>query len=572
MKRRSLLILSGIALLFASCGNKGGKSGLLVPKDASMVIHINSASLSSKLSWDEIRQTNWFKKASAKATDSLAQQLLADPSRSGIDTKSDFVLYLKKHGRSGYFVLEGSVADPAAFEKMLTAMHKEAPAEVKKEGEISYMGAGGRSAIAWNKTMFAIVNHHDMPDLAGAFMKNRRHDHDEDEDDDDPGVSSDSLNAFAKQALNVKGSDNLDTDSRFADLVKNDGDIHFWMDMGKLYGGMGGGFMSMMKVSALTEGNIVAASVSFDNGKITAKAKNYHSDEMNKILSDNRPKPVSADVINRIPSSDVVGVLALNYSPNALKELLKMIGVDAIADAFLAKINFSIDELIKANKGEILLSLSDLNAATDSMSFGPGHKFPFMKNSAKVLFATSVNDKAAFDKLVTVIWDLSKQFGMSGNDTDTTKKKSGINYKLKDDWFAASNSPEYTDKFLAGGNNKLPFADRISGHPFGLYIDLQKIIRFIGSLQRGERDSSKAALNASLGMWQDITAWGGDYKDKASEMELEVNLVDKNTNSLKQLNQYLDKMVVTMEKSKMAKIKEVTIEDLKEAPPAPSPK
>jgi hypothetical protein len=95
-----------------------------------------------------------------------------------------------------------------------------------------------------------------------------------------------------------------------------------------------------------------------------------------------------------------------------------------------------------------------------------------------------------------------------------------------------------------------------------------------------EGNSKTEAVNISLNMWQDILAKGGDFKDKASEFEFEINLVDKNTNSLKQLNQYMDKMAALKEE-KMAnlKIKEVTLEDIKkanegmkEAPPAPKKK
>src|SRR5258706_10399533 len=123
MLRQLLLILSALAFLFTSCNKKGGKSGLLVPKDAAIVVHINSASLSSKLSWDEIRQTNWFKEMSKDGTDSLSRQLLADPASSGIDTKKDFVFYLKKHGQGGYLVFEGSLANVAAYEKLLMQMN-----------------------------------------------------------------------------------------------------------------------------------------------------------------------------------------------------------------------------------------------------------------------------------------------------------------------------------------------------------------------------------------------------------------------------------------------------------------
>ncbi len=76
MKRKLFLPVLIITVLFASC-KSGGDSGLLVPKDAAIVFHINNASLSSKLSWDEIKQTNWFNELSKQATDSLAPQTAA---------------------------------------------------------------------------------------------------------------------------------------------------------------------------------------------------------------------------------------------------------------------------------------------------------------------------------------------------------------------------------------------------------------------------------------------------------------------------------------------------------------
>jgi hypothetical protein len=212
----------------------------------------------------------------------------------------------------------------------------------------------------------------------------------------------------------------------------------------------------------------------------------------------------------------------------------------------------------------------------DTMNFGGMTRVYPGKPDMKVLFATSVNDKASFEKMVTLIWDLSKQFRKGGDDEDNKDDaaKAGINYKLENNWFAVSNSAEYTDKFLAGGNNKFAFTDKITGHPIGIYVDLQRILKFSGTM--APDSSSKVAIDESLKMWQDITAKGGDYKNKSIEFEFEINLVDKNTNSLKQLNQYIDKLATFSNSRKRMSIKEVTIEDLKEeeskVPPPPKEK
>ena len=112
MKRASLLLTLSlfVLLLVVSC-KKGDKTGLLVPEDAGVVVHINSPSLSSKLSWEEISQTEWFQELSKEATDSTAQKLLKDPAQSGIDTKADLVFFIKKQGRGGYVAFTGTVKD-----------------------------------------------------------------------------------------------------------------------------------------------------------------------------------------------------------------------------------------------------------------------------------------------------------------------------------------------------------------------------------------------------------------------------------------------------------------------------
>ena len=159
---------------------------------------------------------------------------------------------------------------------------------------------------------------------------------------------------------------------------------------------------------------------------------------------------------------------------------------------------------------------------------------------AKVLFATSINDRAAFDKLIGA-------FKAQGAD-DFSKSIPDINYKLDNNWFAISNSTDYVNKFLAGGNNNLAFANKISGHPFGGYIDIQKIMR---STQGTAKDSSAViAYNASLQMWQDLVITGGEYKNGALSGEIELNLVNKNTNSLKQLSAYFDQLSRIMKAKK----------------------
>ncbi len=55
------IMLVGFALLINSCSTKTNEEGKMIPKNAPVIVYFNTKSLLSKLSWDEIKQTNWFK-------------------------------------------------------------------------------------------------------------------------------------------------------------------------------------------------------------------------------------------------------------------------------------------------------------------------------------------------------------------------------------------------------------------------------------------------------------------------------------------------------------------------------
>ena len=558
MKRTSLfLVLSSFVLIFTASCKKAGKTGLMVPKDAAVVVHINSASLSSKLSWEEISQTDWFKEMSKEADDSTAQKLLKDPGQSGIDTKADLVFYMKRQGRGGYMIFEGSIKDATTFESFNKEINK--GAATVKDGDINYMTLEKSGMLAWNKSKFAYIADSPMPDMQQAFDKSSSF--------ETYKFPADSLKKFGKDALTLESSDNLDSDSRFTSMINDGSDMHLWMNASNLYGNSLGGMLSMMKFNLLLENNVSATSLNFDNGKIVMKSKGYYGKEMSKLLADYPAKPISKDILNRIPSPNVIGVVAMNFQPEGLKEFLKITGFDGMANGFLGRMNYSVDEFIKANKGEFLLAVTDLEMKTKekTMEMGEGeapYKYSTTEPDMKVLLATAVNDKAAFDKLIGIV--LAETKGISSSNTPE------IHYKLDNNWFAASNSADHMNKFLSGESTKNTVSEKISGHPIGFYVDIQKIIK---STESSVTDSSgKSAMTISHNMWQDIIATGGEYKDKALQFEMEVNLVDKNTNSLKQLNQYINNMY-KINQEKKNKYKDMVIEDADttQAPPAERP-
>src|SRR5688572_1722901 len=257
MKRTPLFFLLAFVLMLASCKD-GNKSDLFIPKDAAVVFHINTSSLSSKLSWEEIKKTTWFQDAyNQSSTDSFAKKLMDNPDASGIDVKSDFVFFMKKRGRGGFNVFEGSIKDAAAFEALVKQMTKKD--KVEKDGDWNVMNTDDRSVTIWNNSKFAVINNMPMGDFNPMAGRSEQ-----------TNFGTDSLRIFGKQVMTLDSDESLFDDDRFASVMKDGGDMHLWMNSGALYSDMAG-MMSMMKIGALFQDNVTAGTISFEDGKIAGR-------------------------------------------------------------------------------------------------------------------------------------------------------------------------------------------------------------------------------------------------------------------------------------------------------------
>lgn len=544
MKPRNLMglcIVLALSVLLHSCSS-ADKNALPVPKDAAFVLHLNTKSLNSKLSWEEIKKSTWFNEAEGKATDSLARQLLNDPESSGIETKDEIVFFVKRtNSNEGFFVVSGRVKDAAKFEAFNKNISEGKNAAAAKEGDITSMSLNKKVLVSWSgdKFLYVIDGNTGGAPWGSNFPQSGMDSLTVDSSgnpvmpdmDRYEGKPAD-LKGYTASLYKLPADSMLINDSRYKDLLGKDGDMHFWMSAEHAYGaGVPMGMMSMLKLEKYFKESVTAASLSFENGKIVMNARSYSNDEMNNLAKKYAGKDINTNFLERIPSDSVAAVLILNYKPEGLKEFLKIGGLDGMANSGLAEMGITLDDFITANGGDLLLAVTDFQIKPYTISLGEGTEpYTGTKPDAQVLFATSVGNKAAMDKLIGV----GKNFGQRMR-TDTS-----IFYNLTNDLFALGTQQALVDQFVKGGNRKHAFGDKLKGHPLGMYIDLQKFIRVFGSVAK---DSSAMALtNASLAMWQDIVVTGGEFNDGAVNQLVEVNLVDKNTNSLKQLNQYADKM------------------------------
>lgn len=375
--------------------------------------------------------------------------------------------------------------------------------------------------------------------------------------------TEDSLVKFASEVYTIKGSASVGSNDKFADMMKESGDMHFWMNPGKFYQGAMGAMLSLTKASILFEGNYAAATLNFDKGKIVIDGKNYANKELVALNKKYKPENLSEDMLKKIPAGNVNAAFAAKYSPEKLKELLVLLGVDGLANNYLGEVGYSLDELVQASNGDLLVSVSDFEVAEKETKYtidGKEYSFKNKRPDAKLLFATSVKNKASFEKLLT---GLKEKFG--GDNDMFSKAFSNLPpYLLRDNWFLAGDSGLVHT--YGSTSTKHAFISKIAGHPMGGYVDIQKFI--IGG--RNSVDSSAAPFfDESVKFWQDVIFYGGEYKNGAMESHFEINLVDKNTNSLKQMVSYLGAMLRSLKNETERHRVEIFDEELQNFPPPP---
>lgn len=529
-KRFATAITLLVAFFVLSTGcKKSTNIGLNVPKDAAIVLHINSGELNKKLPWSEVKSTQWFQKAiSDTATTAYMKAILDNPENSGIDLSKDLMIFLKKDSIGGYAAFMGSVKDVEKFKKFNAESTKSAAPTT--EGNLSFY-SGNNIISAFDKDRFAIVT--DVPQMNEMDkLGSKKWPFDSTQTVDQPATASArDLKATAKSIFDLKKDNSIASDSRFADVVNEKGDMHFWVNMEHFYSSTwGGAAMKMFNFSKLYQGNATGGTINFDNGVITADAKSFTNKEMLDIWKKYKGNDIDASLLKRIPSDDIAFAMAFNIKPQMLVDVLKLAGMDGMANMGLALAGLNMEDITKAFKGDFVVAATDMKM--DSM----------YKAKPNIIFSSTVGDETSFDKLLNMLKMSLAAKGKIGGQEPAFDKKNKL--------FAAGSDKAYVDKYLASsGNNSAAFIDKISGDAFGGYVNFQYILNTI------KNDKFKDSLDLQMielskKTWDNALFRGGKLKGDAMLQHIQVNLLDKNTNSLKVLNTYLDQLAKIEEQKK----------------------
>ena len=528
----------------------------MVPKDAMFVLHLDTKSLLGKVSWEDLKQNQWYRKFSSDSSLRPWQKKIIDqPANTGIDLNEGLIFFVEKDASNpdGILSLEGTIKDAAAFAQFNQDL--DSGATVKTDGGISLLNIHNEAVVGWDGNHFAYVF-----SAASAKSKLNALNPMGNQGNMAPLVDqSEALNTACKNLFSLTPDQNLTKNKKFANLVKETGDIHVWINSEEIMKNSNSlGVMGMLKLDVLFKDNISTYTVNFDNGKIDITHKGYAGKELMDFMKKYQGGSINAGMISAIPSNNIDGILALHYQPEGLKDLIKMIGLDGVINSYSAKIGFTLDDFIKANKGDLMVVLSDLGVKPASNDQSASSN----KMSMNVLFSVGIGDKASFQKLL----DAGKKMGGAMGAADTS-----VAFGQNDQYFAIANHQSFLNDYVGGSShNHYDFMDKIGGHSMGVFIDIHKILSDVSTGAHLDPDQD-TILDASLKLWKDIYGTSGDIQDNAIVGHTEIELMDPGTNSLKQLNQYFDRLSgIAIRKMKEEQSGKASMDSLMLAPPMDS--
>lgn len=533
MKARLYLLMGlAVTVFFAAC-SKSNKQGRLIPSTAAAVVVADGKSLLSKLSWEEVKQNQFFQAVyQDSGMKETIKKLLDNPEKAGIDINHDLLLFLQKDSLGGFIGIEGTVKDAAAL-KTFNSEITNGGSETETDG-IHFISKSPLCA-AWSNEKFLYLV--DAPGLNAMDELSRRMM--ADSIDVSRNIKARDILASAKQVFALKENNSLAKNEKFTKLMSQSGDFKFWLnseEFNKSFTSLP--MMAMVNLEKLYKGNITTFAASFDNGKITLNGHSYAGEDLTKLYKKYSGGKVSEDMLKRIPGKDMIGMFGFNFKPEGLKEFLQMLGLDGFLNLALARAGFTLDDFVKANKGDIVFGVTDVQFKSDStknyLVRDDSLDMPSIeKPSFNFSFAASIGDKDAFNKLINAG---KKIGGILPNQSALP-----IAYNTNGSYFVLSNSKENADKFLTGNGENAGVVEKISGEPFGGYLNMQNIFKIIPAKEI--KDSvGKVMFDESVKMWDFVIWKGGNFEDGGITQKAEITLVDKNTNSLKQLNQYVNKL------------------------------
>lgn len=537
----ALTVTALATLLFFSSCSRLPEQTKYIPKEAVMIMGINGKSLAQKGAWSELTGDSVLEHLKAAASPQQ-QEYLNHPAETGVNTLSAFYVFFKPDPRfgNGYVGIIAALNNADKFTAFMQKSMDTIP--VKKEGDISSMLIGKKGLLAWNKQAAVLLIPAANSISTGAIKqiivsKDSLFSHLNSDSSGigqllhatDTAFNAPELYTEMHRLFALSKSNAISSNDKFVALQKEAADMTFWVNMQELY--KAAPSSSPLLRADYFDNSYLAMAVNFNNGAIEVAGKSYANEQLMAIARKYSGRTIDMHSIKDLPSANIVALIAAAFQPDYIKAVLNYYGLDGMINLALDSQGLSLDTLLHAFSGNLLISASDLKvkpAGADSSDASA-------RTSVNWLFSAGLDNGRVFDRLL-LLADSNNLIRKQGDKYLVQMPGSTITLLKTDQSFTIASSGEIADKFESGHNNDAidpGILQHFEGQPAAFYLNIHAIMQAIPEdLVNG---GGKQNMEMMKGLFSDFYVTGGQVTQDAADFKMELNFLHKDENSLIQL-------------------------------------
>jgi uncharacterized protein DUF4836 len=493
-----------------------------LPGDAKTILKINSASLRQKMKWEELMKYKMFEDFLKEVPES-GKDFIKNPEHTGIDLSQGFYVVMPANtkNKKAEPVLYGVPKDTIQFTAMVKKLFPGKKAVKIGAGKV-LIDSG--KALAWNHEIFIItgssvkqesVNQTAKAKAAAQVTKTKQ------------------LTEKCKTLLNKRRSPF--SNEYFSSLLKEDGDLYLWINntigpqeqkMAKTPPVLG-----MLNKNLMRSANYTSGIIRFESGKVSMQMKRYMPASLDSIYSKYPLGNINTDLLRKLPAGHPIFLYSFRFSPAMVNEIVRKAGADNLLDS-LSKGNIKKDDILAALKGDAMLAVIKASDVSDEDSVTS------KLNGVQVFVAGSINDREKFKSL-------AERLRPKEDSGDNPVRKIPKPFIFSNDSiFVVSISQMAAQKFLSspGNNSEIEnIFQPYKSYPGAAILDLKTIFGFAGQLMLKRQSPEEAQQSMEiLGMFDKLIVYSGQHTDNYTPGTMELTLVNKDENSLKQFLNLMD--------------------------------
>lgn len=515
-------------VFIASCKSSVPKQTKYIPKDASVVLAINPKKLQDKLADSKISLDSIMR--SAFSSDTSMMITSNDIANSGIDFSKDIFLFVNQSGSmmNGSSVTTGVVAvlnKASAFEDFLK---KKMPSlQIKKENDYSYAALKNGFVAGWNDDIALIDNVTGYSGQNGAQAAA-------------PDAAHQQLTALFAQ----KEDASLASVKQFKDANDGKADIFFWSSSNGALSTIP--MVGMSKASDLFKDTYTSGAINFEDGEVDVDLKSFPNATFADTLKKYAGPKVDMDLLNKYPGA-VNGYALFSFDPKLVVAILNFAGVLQTANQFLQNQGYTLDDVVKAFKGDFAIIFSNIAMQQKEVQ---GYKYS--APVAHLIVDAAIGDKASYDKIVSQLAKQGLMVQKNGQYVPAMLDENPQGYTMySDNKNIVFSSDSALLKQYVAGSGKVSLPDGINsktkGTAVSFYVDIASILNVV------PKDSSSGeAVNAAKQTFKDVIATSDNYSNGEIKGHAELHTVNEKENSLATLTRYFGSLSQTMKRMKEA--------------------